>query len=230
VFQAVLFDLDDTLLGNSMERFLPAYFQALSEKVAHILPGDEFLTYLVRATQAAIANLEPDRTIQDVFWAEFLPLLDMSQTEITPVLEDFYANDYPKLRHHTQRVPKARKVVEAAFDQGYDVAIATNPLFPRSAVLQRLEWAGLADLPYALVTTYENMHFTKPHPDYYLEIAQRLDQAPEDCLMVGNELENDIRPAAAVGMVTYWVTAPPDAPDPADAAGELAGVLDLLVR
>lgn len=230
MFRAILFDLDDTLLGNPMERFLPAYFQALSQKVHHILPAEEFLGHLIRATQAAIANTEPHRTIEDVFWAEFSLALDMSKAEIMPLLEDFYANDYPGLESYTQQHPDARPLVEAAFGHGYAVAIATNPLFPRSAVLQRLEWAGVSDFPYALVTTYENMHFTKPHPEYYTEIAERIGHPPEDCLMVGNELENDIQPAAAVGMGTFWITDAPAASHPADGTGTLADVVGLLER
>jgi HAD superfamily hydrolase (TIGR01549 family) len=228
VYRAILFDLDDTLLVNPMERFLPAYFQALSEKVHDILPADEFLVHLIEATQAAIANTEPQRTIEDVFWAEFSPALDMPKAEIMPLLEEFYANDYPGLQAYTQQHPEARPLVEVAFGRGFDVAIATNPLFPRSAVVQRLEWAGVSDFPYALVTTYENMHFTKPHPEYYLEIAERIGHAPEECLMVGNELENDIQPAAAVGMSTFWVTDAPAASHQADATGSLPDVVGLL--
>jgi hypothetical protein len=66
--------------------------------------------------------------------------------------------------------------------------------------------AGVSGLPYRLITSYENMRTCKPMPGYYLEIASVLDCPPEDCLMVGNDLDQDITPAQRAGMATYWVT------------------------
>lgn len=228
MIQAILFDLDNTLLENPMDSFLPAYFQALTQKVAHLVSPDELLMYLMRATQRAIADTNPTRTNQEVFLADFLPAMGTLADELMPIFEDFYANDFPKLQQFTQRQPEARQVVQEAFDQSYDVAIATNPLFPRQAILHRLRWAGVADFPYALITSYENMHFTKPHPEYYREIAERIGQNPEDCLMVGDEVENDIRPAAEVGMHTFWVTDELSNDHPADWAGALRDVKHLI--
>jgi len=44
-------------------------------------------------------------------------------------------------------LPEARSVVQAVFDAGYDVVIATNPLFPDTAIRQRMEWADVAEFP-----------------------------------------------------------------------------------
>lgn len=226
--QAILFDLDDTLLTNSMDNFLPAYFQALTRKVAHLVPADEFLAHLMQATQQVIADTDPERTNKDVFWAVFLSAAGIPEEDLMPILEDFYTNDFPRLREQTERRPEARRVVQQAFDSGYDVAIATNPLFPRQAILHRLAWAGVADFPYALVTSYENMHFTKPHPAYYREIADRIGHDPKDCLMIGDDVENDIQPAAALGMRTFWITDEPVDERPADGAGSLSDVARII--
>lgn len=219
--KAILFDLDDTLLENPMDSFLPAYFEALTRKVAHLVSANEFMMYLMQATQATIADTDPERTNEEVFWTVFGPAVEVPEDELMPLLEDFYTNDFPRLRRYTERRPEARDLVRQAFDQGYDVVIATNPLFPRQAILHRLAWAGVADFPYALVTSYENMHFTKPHPAYYQEIADRIVQAPADCLMVGDDVENDIEPAAKLGMHTFLVTDDPAGRQPADWQGVL---------
>ncbi len=228
MIQAILFDLDDTLLTNPMESFLPAYFQALTEKVSHLVPQDDFLQHLMRATQQVIADTDPRQTNRDVFWAAFLPAVELSADDLLPLLEDFYANDFPRLRKYTARRPEARDIVQQAFDRGYDVAIATNPLFPRQAILHRLEWAGVIDFPYALITSYEDMHFTKPHAAYYQEIADCIGHAPEACLMVGDDVENDIEPAAESGMRTFWITHEPGDGHPADGAGALLDVKQLI--
>lgn len=218
---AILFDLDDTLLDNSNERFLPAYFQALTYKLGHLVSPDEFVAHLIYATQRVIANTDPTRTNKEVFWADFLPAVGLPADELMPILQDFYTHDFPRLKRFTRRLPEAHQVVQEAFDRGYDVVIATNPLYPRQAILHRLEWAGVADFPYCLITSYENMHFAKPQPAYYREIAERIGRAPEECLMVGDDLENDIRPASEAGMHAFWITDDPGKDGPADRAGTL---------
>jgi len=228
VTRAILFDLDDTLLENSNERFLPAYFQALTHKLGHLVSPDEFVGHLIYATQRVIANTDPTRTNKDVFWADFLPAVGLPADELMPILQDFYTHDFPRLKRFTRCLPEAHQVVQEAFDRGYDVVIATNPLYPRQAILHRLEWAGVADFRYALITSYENMHFAKPQLAYYREIAERIGRAPEECLMVGDDLENDIRPAAEAGMHTFWVTDDPGEDQPADWTGTLLDVERLI--
>lgn len=108
----------------------------------------------------------------------------------------------------TETRPVTRPLIEHCFAQGWQVIIATNPLFPRSAIEQRLAWAGVpvSEYPYALVTSYENMHSTKPHPAYYHEILQRVGARAEKTLMVGDDWDNDIVPAGAIGLQTYWIS------------------------
>jgi FMN phosphatase YigB (HAD superfamily) len=228
VIRAILFDLDDTLLGSSNDDFLPPYFEALARKMAHLIPPERFLPQLIRSTQRAIADTDPNRTNLEVFWEDFLDAVGGDPVELKALLDDFYAHDFPALRRYTQTLPEARRVVQTAFDCGFIVVIATNPLYPRQAIEQRLAWAGIADFPYALVTTAENMHACKPQLAYYREIAERIAQPPQACLMVGDDLANDIRPAAAVGMRTFWITTEPMEDGPADWQGTLLDVERLI--
>ena len=48
--RAVLFDLDDTLLENNVDRFLKAYFALLTPHMAHLVPPEKFISALLRAT------------------------------------------------------------------------------------------------------------------------------------------------------------------------------------
>ena len=97
-------------------------------------------------------------------------------------------------------------VREVLSDEGYRVVIATNPLFPATAIEQRLDWAGVRDFPYALVTTMENSHFSKPNPRYYEEILAKIQSAPETTWMIGDNPTNDIIPARTLGLKTWWIT------------------------
>jgi HAD superfamily hydrolase (TIGR01549 family) len=207
VIKAILFDLDNTLLDNDIDTFISTYVAAMSEHVSVVVPGDFFISHMLRATEAMVANVDPHRTNQEVFDAAFFPAIGHSRQELEPILDDFYANRFPEIKSLTQPMPEARALVEWAFDQGLQVVVATNPLFPRTAIEQRLAWAQVPvdAFAYDLVTSYETMHAAKPNPAYYLEIARRLDRQPEECLMVGDEWERDIAPALSIGMEAYWI-------------------------
>jgi FMN phosphatase YigB (HAD superfamily) len=203
VFRAVLFDLDGTLLGNDIRSFLKPYFGLLVAHLQNLAPAEVIVNEVMAATQALMGNTDPTMTNQQVFLDRFLPAIGLTREVALPLFDAFYEDVFPKLRPYTQRLPAARPTVQAALDRGCKVAVATNPVFPLRAIQHRLEWAGVGDLPFDLVTSYENMHACKPHAAYYREIAERLGCAAEDCLMVGNE--PDDMAAAAVGMSTFQV-------------------------
>ena len=88
---------------------------------------------------------------------------------------------------------------------GLRVALATNPIFPAVATQSRIRWAGLESEDFELYTTYENIGYCKPNPDYYREIAKRLGVSPEGCLMVGNDVTEDMV-ASETGMQVFLLT------------------------
>ena len=180
MLKAILFDLDDTLLGNSVEIFIPAYLQALTRRVVHLVSSDRLIAELMGGTEAMDANDGTGPTNEETFAAVFYPALGYEPDELKPSIDRFYAKEFPKLQPLTHTRPEARALVEWAFERGLQVVIATNPIFPRTAIEQRLDWAGVpvTEFDYALVTTYENMHATKSHPSYYREILARLERQP----------------------------------------------------
>jgi len=205
MIQAVLLDLDDTLLGNDMERFLPLYFAALGERMACFIDPEDLVRKVLASSRVMMQNQDADITNQQAFDADFFKGLGHPESEVRPVLEAFYEDDFSALKRYTQPRPEARPLVQSLFDQGYDVVIATNPLFPRRAIEHRLDWAGVSDFDFKLITTYENSHFSKPNPRYYQEILDKIGCRPQDAVMVGDDLQNDIAPALHVGLQAYWI-------------------------
>lgn len=217
--ETVFFDLDDTLLGNDMERFLPRYFALLGEYAQPIFAEHgQLLQELLHGTQAMIADPDRSRTNREKFWQTFTERTGLEQAEAEPFFDRFYEETFTELRAVTEQRPAARELVRACFERGLQVVIATNPLFPRRAIEHRLAWAGLpaTEFDFALVTSYENMHAAKPHEAYYREILTRVGAKAETTAMVGDHWENDIVPAAALGVRVYWVAPegaePPDPP------------------
>lgn len=200
--KAILFDLDGTLINVDLKRFIPDYMKLLSSKVKHIIRPSKFISLLMEASNQIDQN---DGTItnEQVFEEIFFPLNGHSREEIDPFFDDFYKNDFIKLKIHTEIKQKARSVVSKAFEKGYDVVIATTPIIPLTAIQQRLDWANVGDFDYKLITSIENMRANKPHQYYYQQIFDFLKCPPEACLMVGDE-EKDIK-ASIFGCKTYLV-------------------------
>jgi FMN phosphatase YigB (HAD superfamily) len=98
----------------------------------------------------------------------------------------------------------AAEFVDAAARKGYVLALATNPIFPVTATLERVRWAGIDPGLFRIIPGLENMSSCKPSVRYYLEVAESIGVDPSRCLMVGNDMEQDL-PAAEAGMGTYIV-------------------------
>ncbi len=198
----LLFDLDGTLLGNDMDVFLRHYMRAVSRVVAGVVQPEAFVRQLLASTQAMVDNLDPGTTNAEAFAASFYPALGLERAEAEPLFAAFYEREFPRLREHTQIKPAACSLLDVAVNKGYGLVLATNPVFPRAAILERMRWAGIADYPWLLITDYETMHFCKPQPGYYQEICQLTGREPEQCLMAGNDVEEDLV-AGQLGMLTF---------------------------
>ena len=227
----LLLDLDDTLLSNKMDVFIPAYLKALSGHLTSFANPDRLVSSLLSATQKMVQNQDPTCTLREVFDEAFYPALSIDQEELLPEINQFYAEIFPKLRSLTTPVEGAKQVVDEALQRGYLVAIATNPLFPRTAIAQRLSWAGIdpESYPNIFIPSYETFHFAKPNPAYFMELLAHLSWPEGPVLMVGDDLQLDIRAAAQAGLATYWInndSSPP--PINPKKSGNLSGLLGWL--
>jgi FMN phosphatase YigB (HAD superfamily) len=229
MIKALLLDLDDTLLGNNTQTFMEHYFALLDEYARPVFDQAIFLPALIRSTQTTIINTDPALTNAEVFWANFEVLTGGRRSDLEPFFQRFYETEFPRLRSSIEVRPAAAELIQAAHHHNLAIVIATNPLFPLTAIEQRLEWAGIpvTRFPYALVTAYENMHATKPQPAYYHEILGMIGYSPCEAIMAGDDWKNDITPATQAGLHAYWITnGQAEPPDPALICGQ--GTLDEL--
>jgi HAD superfamily hydrolase (TIGR01549 family) len=206
MIKAVLLDLDNTLLRNPSKRFTVEYFRLLDLYFANLWDVD-------RISQSIIASVvQMGRDIEHSNMTAMLrPMAEAAQRttdEVQRAFADFLTAVYPQLRNCVEPVPHAAQLVQTLQHQGYAVAIATNPVYPAEAIRQRLIWAKLPSRfeDYAFVSHAENTHFIKPDAAYYAEIIARIGVEPDETVMIGDSLENDIEPAASIGIHTYHVT------------------------
>jgi FMN phosphatase YigB (HAD superfamily) len=229
----VLFDLDDTLLGNDMQTFSSAYFQLLSDHLSPYIPPQIMIKELLSATRKMIAKRMPALTLEQTFSDAFYPALGFQQADLAEVLVDFYKRVFPRLGNLTQPRPDAVRLVKWAIDQGWTVVVATNPLFPLRAIEHRLQWAGLpvSSTPFSLVTSIEGMHFAKPSEAYYAEILGQLGFPEQPAVMIGNSLSDDILPAARLGLPSFWLGGDSELPQglpPHSRKGRMEDIADWL--
>ena len=203
----LLLDLDDTLLQNPVDQFLPAYIRALARHLAPYIPPDRLVPQLMHATDQMIVRDDTCRSLKTTFDEDFYPPLGLQEEDLADVLLDFYQNKYDALRSITSPLPFSRTLLDFAFKKGWQVVIATNPLFPLIAVEKRLEWAGIpvTDYPYSLLTAYEGMHFAKPNPAYYAEILGQLGWQQGPVAMVGDSMQDDLLPASSLKIPGYYL-------------------------
>lgn len=203
----ILFDLDGTLLPMNLDVFIDKYFKALTQRFLDRVEPEYFIKSLYASTMKMVENNDPALTNEQVFIEDFFKRVPLQVEGSMPEFEDFYRREFPRLKEQIDLKLegwKARELMDAVFDAGYKVVIATNPLFPMLAIEERLRWVGLDKYPYALVTSYENSHYCKPNPRYFQEICDKVGVDPRECLMVGNDMEEDL-PASTLGMQTFIV-------------------------
>ena len=201
----ILFDLDGTLLPMDQEKFVNVYFKMLAAKlVPYGYEPQQLINAILAGIEAMIKN-DGSQLNEDAFWKRFVDIYGDKVLADKPVFEDFYKNEFQDARLFCGFNPKAAETVRSLKDKGYRVVLATNPLFPSIATESRIRWAGLEPSEFDLYTTYENTSYCKPNLDYYRDILKRIDCRPEECLMVGNDVGEDMV-VEALGMQAFLLT------------------------
>jgi len=208
ILDTILFDLDGTLLQFSQDEFINVYFGKLGKVFARMDMDAEMSINAVWAGTKAMVLNDGSRTNAERFWiafAENLGLTDEQRGSVEAACDGFYTNEFDAVKSVVRPNDISKRLVRALAAKGYDVVLATNPLFPACAVTTRLSWAGLEPRDFIYITHYANSTYCKPNPGYYREILAKLNKSPEQCIMVGNNPVEDMA-AGALGTETFLVT------------------------
>ena len=201
----VLFDLDGTLLPMDQDEFVKAYFGLLTKTLAAKgYDPDAFLKALWAGTKAMMTN-PGEKTNEEHFWDVFGGLIGPNRQANEAAFLSFYENEFQQVRAACGCDPRAAQTIALVKSKGLRTALATNPLFPRIATQSRIRWAGLNIEDFELYTTYEDYSYCKPDPRYYEAVLEKLGVTAEECLMVGNDAEEDTA-AGKLGMQVFLLT------------------------
>ena len=204
-YQAILFDLDGTLLPMDQAHFTKSYFRELSHVLEPLGISPERLIPAVWAGTRDMVCNDGRRTNESVFWARFCAETHERLAVFKPACDKFYSREFHRCKLYTRENPLARQAVQLARACADHVVLATNPLFPLAGQLTRMSWVGLEAKDFDLITSYESDSFCKPNPLYYQSICERLGVMPRQCLMIGNDENEDMYAASRVGMHAYLI-------------------------
>lgn len=200
-----LFDLDGTLLPMDQEIFVRSYLGRLAARLAPYGYDPKKLVAAIWSGTKAMVKNDGGRTNEEVFWADFAANFGQEARKDEPIFDEFYRTDFQEVRRDCGFDPRSAQVVQELKRMGLKLVLATNPIFPAIATESRMAWAGLSKEDFLLYTTYENSRHCKPNPDYYRDILAQLGAVPEECLMVGNDVTEDMV-AQTLGMKVFLLT------------------------
>ena len=203
--KVVLFDLDGTLLPMDQEVFTKCYFKYLAANLSKYGYDPKKLIDAVWSGTMSMIKNTGEQTNEQVFWAAFAKIFGEKVYDDKPLFEKFYVDDFDKIIESCGYSQKAAQVISTVKEKNLRVCLATNPIFPAIATRKRISWAGLKVEDFELYTTYENSFYCKPNLDYYKEIIKQLGVKPEECLMVGNDVSDDMV-TETLGMKTFLLT------------------------
>jgi len=203
--KAVLFDLDGTLLPMDQDLFTKTYFKLLAARLAPLGYEAEKLIGSIWAGTGAMVKNDGSCTNERAFWKVFTGIYGEESEKDKPVIDGFYREEFSKAKAACGFAPAAREVIDLLKARGKIIALATNPIFPAVATENRIRWAELEPEDFCLYTTYENSCYCKPNLHYYEDILQKIGCEPEECLMVGNDVAEDMV-VTKLGMQVFLLT------------------------
>jgi FMN phosphatase YigB (HAD superfamily) len=204
--KAVVFDVGETIVDET--RIWGAWADHL---------GIPRLT-LFAALGAVIARDDHHRNVLELF----RPGLDV-ETEAAHMA----AEGRPTLFTLDDLYPDAVPTMRALAKAGYRLGLAANQPSTAEAVLRSI------DVPLDLVAMSDSWGLAKPDPAFFERLVGELGLEASEVAYVGDRLDNDVRPAAAAGMVAVlvrrgpwgWILAGRD--DPPEATLVVDGLAEL---
>ena len=206
MYKNFLFDLDGTLLPMDMKYFVELYVAAFCKCMAPVTKIESKpLMDSIWASVAQMARNDGDCLNETVFWRTMNSRCKRDMRVFSDNFDSFYRGELSVCRAATKVQPLSRITVDFIKQHGGNIIVATNPVFPKSATYTRINWAGLNPNDFSYITTYDNSSACKPNLNYFEEICSVCGIHPEESLMIGNDVDEDMI-SSRLGFDTFLVT------------------------
>ncbi len=205
MIKTVLFDLDGTLLNMGESAFEKEYLRRMVLFLEQRCPvHGKALVKAVGYGAEAMKKSDGTRRNALIFWEAFEQMSGKTREEMEPVITQYYQTDFSHIGDSYIPDADMQQAVQLLEQKGYQLLVATTPIVPRIANVQRVAWSGLGDIAWKDITSFEDYNWSKPDLRYYRQICDRFGFDPQNCLMVGDSLQKDY-PATELGMDFYLI-------------------------
>ena len=205
MLKAVLFDVDGTLLPMNEDQFTKGYFGMLCKKLAPLGYKSEELVKVIWAGFQEMIKNDGSQTNEQVFWQCFERVYGKDKLKDAPLFADFYRNEFKQAKMFCGENPQAREVIDFVKAQGLKIILASNPVFPRDGMINRLGYINLNENDFDYITSYETSHYSKPNPNFYQEILDKNHLTADEVIYFGNSETEDREPASKVGIKSFLI-------------------------
>lgn len=201
----IMSDLDCTLLTIDQEKYIRIYVNQIAKMFCErgydgkaIAKATMQASYMMMKNDGSKKNLE-------AFEEAFRAIIKDNAQEIIDMFPDVYGDYYDAIKEVASVNPYAQDIVKLMREKAEYIVVATQPMFPLKAVEKRLSWTGLDVSMFDYITIYEESSFCKPSIGYYQEIMDKFGATPENTVMLGNDVNEDILPCKELGIDTFLV-------------------------
>ena len=187
-YKAILFDLDATLIPFDQKEMSREFFAT-----THDFEKDKNIPGFAEAFSYAFAQCKLNRgncLNKDVFDNCFLEKLKVD--DLDSLMDDFYTTSFTATKKVLQYRGSEKDLLHTLRKHGKILICATNPVFPMSATVTRMDWAGICPEDFDFVTLHTESTWCKPNAEYYLEILERFNLTPNEVIMIGNDTLDDL--------------------------------------
>lgn len=199
----VFFDMDGTLLNMGESAFEKEYLKRMVLFFEQRFPGKgKDIVKAVGYSAEVMKKNDGQQSNEVLFWQAFEKMTGQTRAVFEPQFLEYYATDYARIGDDYEPNPAMKALVHLLDQKGYQLVVASNPLVPQIANQQRVRWAGVDDVKWLEITSFEKYGSCKPSPQFYQEICDRLQLNPQDCIMIGNSITDD-GAAQEIGMEFY---------------------------
>lgn len=191
MIQAVLFDLDGTLLNRrqSLEQFIRDQY-------------NRFASHLMNVEKSEYCSrfLELDNngyTWKDKVYATLLCEYNITTLTVGQLLHDYTTN----FQHHCIPFPNMHELLQQLKQKNIKIGIITNGF--TDFQMNNLRALNIHTYTNTILVS-ETEGIKKPHPEIFERALQKLNVKAEECLYIGDHPENDVLGSENVGIRGVW--------------------------
>ncbi|MEE6184301.1 HAD family hydrolase [Bacillus pretiosus] len=191
MIQAVLFDLDGTLLDRrqSLEQFIHDQYNRFASHLMNIEKSEYCSRFLELDNNGY--------TWKDKVYATLL--CEYNITTLTPeqLLYDYITN----FQHHCIPFQNMHELLQRLTEQNIKIGIITNGF--TDFQMNNLRALNIHTYTNTILVS-EAEGIKKPHPEIFERALKKLDVKVIECLYVGDHPENDVLGSEQVGILGVW--------------------------